>query len=161
MQIQPQEILDRLNKLWAIHAHGLDPRAEVRSCCMALVVDPRYVMCDGFESRLAVSFGDNPFSPEMVTGFVPPPYKPGKYLFGLHNVGVSENQLTVYDLWMSSKPSIDCASPEYVLRTSERILAQVGDEEYRKLCSCGERGDLQRSHIWLLEELEIVPVEHF
>jgi hypothetical protein len=106
MQIQPQEILDRGDELWAIHTYGCDLEAEVQHGCLALIVDPRYVKYCGFESRLAVSFGRNPFSPEMVSGFVPPPYKPGEYLFGLHNVGVLENQLSLYDMllkpgWLS------------------------------------------------------------
>lgn len=128
---------------------------------MALVVDARYVASSGFESRIAVSFGDNPFSPEMATGFVPPPYKPGKYLFGLHNVGILGNQLSIYDMWMDSQSGIDCVSAEYVLRTSQRILSRLSDEEYRRLCSSGDMGEVQRSEVWLLEKMEVVPVEHF
>ena len=75
MQIQPQEILDRVDELWAIHTYACNLEAEVQHGCLALIVDPRYVKYCGFESRLAVSFGKNPFSPEMVSGFVPPPYK--------------------------------------------------------------------------------------
>ena len=160
MQIQPQEILDRVDELWAIHKH-LDLQAEAQSCCLALVVDPRYVTYCGFESRLAVSFGNNPFSPEMGSGFVRPPYKPGKYLFGLHNVGVLGRQLSLYDMWMDSQSAIDCVSAEYVLRTSQMILSRMSDEEYRKECSHKQdMGELQRSEVWLLEQMEIVPIEH-
>ena len=162
MQIQPQKILDRVDELWAIHTYGCDMEAEVQHGCLALIVDPRYVRYCGFESRLAVSFGNNPFSPEMVSGFVPPPYEPGEYLFGLHNVGVLGNQLSLYDMWMSSKAAIACVSAEYVLRTAEMMLRHISDEEYRRQCSDkGNVGALERSEVWLLEQMEIVPIEHF
>ena len=162
MQLQSQEILDRVDELWAIHTYGCDLEAEVAHGCLALIVDPRYVKYCGFESRLAVSFGVNPFSSEMVGGFVPPPYKPGEYLFGLHNVGVVGNQLSLYDMWMSSEQSTECVSAEYVLRTAERMLSQISDEEYRRQCSDkGNVGALERSKAWLLEQMEIVPIEHF
>ena len=162
MQIQPQEILDRVDELWAIHTHGCDLEAEVQHGCLALIVDSRYVKYCGFESRLAVSFGKNPFSPEMVSGFVPPPYKPGEYLFGLHNVGVLGNQLSLYDMWMSSEQSTERVSSEYVLRTAERMLSQISDGEYHRHCSDeGNSGAPERSNVWLLEQMEIVPIEHF
>jgi hypothetical protein len=162
MQIQPQEILHRVDELWAIHTYGCDLEAEVQHGCLALIVDPRYVMYCGFESRLAVSFGNNPFSAEMVSGFVPPPYEPGKYLFGVHNVGVLGNQLSLYDMWMSSQRSSDGVSAEYVFRTAEMMLSQISDEEYRMQCGGKENaGALERSEVWLLEEMEIVPIEHF
>lgn len=162
MQIQPQEMLDRVDELWAIHTYGCDLEAEVQHGCRALIVDPRYVKCCGFESRLAVSFGRNPFSPEMVSGFVPPPYKPGEYLFGLHNVGLQGSQLSLFDMWMISEQSAEGVSAEYVLRTAERMLSRVSDEEYRRQCSDkGNVGTLERSAVWLLEQMEIVPIEHF
>jgi len=93
---------------------------------------------------------------------VPPPYKPGKYLFGVHNVGVLRNQLSLYDVWMSSKAAIECVSAEYVLRTSEMMLSQISDEEYRTWCGSKEDlGELDRSKVWLVEQMEIVPIEHF
>jgi hypothetical protein len=161
MSIQPQEKLDRINELWNIHAFGVRPGAAGR--CLALIVDRRYVLTCGFEGRLAVSFGDNPFTPEMASGFVPPPVKPGKYLFGLHNVGISDGRLSIFDMWMDSVESpVDCTSPEYVLRTAQAILDKVSDEQYRKLAGNDNRNEVfGHSEIWLLHELQIAQPEHF
>lgn len=161
MSIQPQDKLDRIDELWNIHALGVRPGAAGR--CLALVVDRRYVLTSGFESRLAVSFGDNPFTPDMATGFVPPPVKPGKYIFGLHNVGVSDCRLSIFDMWMDSVESPhECLSAEYVLRTAQAVLDKVSDEQYRKLAgNCDKDESLSHSDIWLLQELHIAPPEQF
>ena len=161
VQIQMQEKIDQINRLWGIHDRQSDSEDESETRCMALVVDSRYVGTDYFESRIAVSFGDNPFSPEMATGFVPPPVKPGRLLFGLHNVGMSGNKITIFDQWMDSVAAEECQTAEYVLRTAQMILDRVSDEKYLMLCadSREQQRSIERSDVWLLDDLEIAPPE--
>ena len=80
----------------------------------------------------------------------------------MHNVGVQGNRLSLFDMWMISEPSTEGVSAEYVLRTAERMLSGVSDEEYRRQCSDkGNVETLERSAVWLLEQMEIAPIEHF
>jgi hypothetical protein len=99
----------------------------------------------------------------MVSGFVPPPFKPGKYLFGIHNVGVSGNWLSIFDMWMDSAESpIECVSAEYVLRTSQIMLDVISDELYLKLAGNKDENEvLARSDVWLLDDLQVSLPEQF
>jgi hypothetical protein len=157
MGIQSQGKVDEINRLWGIH----DVENECKTRCVALIVDSRYVAADYYESRLAVSFGDNPFTPEMATGFVPPPVKPGKFLFGIHDVGVRGKRITIFDQWMESIAAAECEAPEYVFRTAQAILDGIPDERYLKLCAASHDGlqDVRRSDVWLLDDLIIAPPE--
>jgi hypothetical protein len=163
MGIQSQEKVDEINRIWGIHDNRSKAENAITTRCMALVVDSRYVAGSDFEYRLAVSFGGNPFSPEMATGFLPPPVKPGKLLFGLHNVGVCRKKITVLDEWIESFAAEECEAAEYVFRTAQAILDGISDEQYIKQCLPSDDGQqgVERSEVWLLDDLVVAPLEQF
>ena len=65
--------IERINQLWGIHEHrGPDAAGEGR--CLAFAVGRRYLEIEdheGLQFRLGVSFGHNPFTPEMAASFMP------------------------------------------------------------------------------------------
>lgn len=83
------------------------------------------------ERRLALSFGHNPFTAEMNTGFVRPPIHPGAYVFGLHLVAIVDDQLTLYDQWMEGFASGDDGDVERALRHGNQLLESISDEEFQ------------------------------
>jgi hypothetical protein len=78
-----QANLEGIDAKWQLHQHA-DPKSGVDGHCIAFEVDPRYLIAS-FDSdvrvRLGISFGHNPFTPEMAIGFLPPPVLPGEYVF--------------------------------------------------------------------------------
>lgn len=116
-----QTAIDHINELWRTHeadASDLDAR------CTAFVIDPRYVPCaSGFELRLAASFGDNPFA-----GAADAP--PGSHLFGIHVVGVMEDQVSIFEEWLDERAAGGSESVEESERMGRAILAAIPDGEY-------------------------------
>jgi hypothetical protein len=157
--------LDRINELWGIHEHhGREATGDER--CLAFAVGRRYLELEdnaGIQYRLGVSFGHNPFTPEMATGFVPPPVLPGRFVFGLHLIGIKGNQVALYDQWVDAREAGDCEDPEQAIHLARSIADSMPDEEYLVNVreSRDDKGPLRISDLHLLEELEIVDGEAF
>src|SRR5262245_43895248 len=101
--------LEGINAVWGPHSRrdGGDA-GEYR--CLAFAIGRRYIEAefDPSESlRVGVSFGNNPFTPEMATGFVPPPVLPGEFVFGIHLIGTKGRELRCYDEWFSAREAGD------------------------------------------------------
>jgi hypothetical protein len=155
-----EECIKRINELWYLH----EPEAENTRdpvLCLALVVDRRYVDDEGLELRLGVSFGGNPFLPNVPRGFVPPPILPGKCIFGIHLVGTRGDKIALYDRWYDARPAADDQTVETAFEIANSILRDIPDSEYARGVSSTPRnpGKLQLSDQRLVEEFEIVPGE--
>lgn len=113
-----QAAIDAINELWRTHEGDADTR------CTAFVIDPRYVQCEsGFELRLAASYGDNPFASEADA-------PPGNHLFGIHVVGILEDQITIFEEWLDERAAVGGESVEGAERAGRAILAAIPDGEY-------------------------------
>jgi hypothetical protein len=155
-----EECIKRINELWYLHEPE-DENAHDPVLCLAFVVDRRYVDDAGLELRLGVSFGGNPFLPNVPRGFVPPPILPGKYIFGIHLVGTRGDKIALYDRWYDARPAADNQTVESVFEVATSILRDIPDAEYAMGVSSTPRnpGNLQLSGQWLVEDFEIVPGE--
>lgn len=159
MSERKQPIIDRINEFWGLHERRYEsPGPEGR--CLAFFIDPRSVDFEGIQMRLAVSFGDNPVTPETKQGrFLPIPAVPGKYVFGLHLVGTRGNKLAMFDQWQEScEAPADCTDASEVERAARSILESISDEKY--FDSAGEepkdKGPVKVSSLLLLEEYQLV-----
>ena len=131
------ENLKRINELWELHAHR-DSDVEDDGRCLSFTVDRRYLESDdypGIQFRMGISFGHNPFTPEMKGGFVPPPVLPGKFVFGLHLIANQGRKLTIFDEWYDARESGDCQDGISALERASRILAEIPDEKYLLMVS--------------------------
>jgi hypothetical protein len=155
-----QECLKRIDELWYLHEPE-DENAHDPVLCNAFVVDRRYVDDDGLELRLGVSFGGNPFLPNVRRGFVPPPILPGKFIFGIHLVGTRGDKIALYDRWYDARQAADAQTVETAFEVANSILRDIPDSEYAMHVSSTPRnpGNLKLSDRWLIEEFEIVPGE--
>jgi hypothetical protein len=157
--------IERINELWGIHVHhGRDATGDER--CLAFAVGRRHLEIedqDGLQFRVGVSFGHNPFTPEMATGFVPPPVLPGRFVFGLHLIANKGHQLTIYDEWMDAREAGVCEDPEQALVLACSIVDSMPDERYLMYVreSPDDKGPLKTSDLHLLEDFEVVQGEAF
>jgi len=129
--------LNNIDELWAIHEHR-DPATKIDGHCLAFAVDGRWLKADwdpDTKLRMGVSFGHNPFTPEMKTGFVPPPVRPGEFVFGLHLVATHARQLTLYDMWYDAREAGDCRDAALAFDRAAQILAAIPDDEYLLMVS--------------------------
>ena len=161
-----EESLQSIDSLWQLHQHR-DPEAGVAGRCLAFVVDPRYVNLPAHDPelffRVGASFGHNPFTPQMATGFVPPPVLPGDYVFGLHLIASKGPLLTLYDQWMDAHAAGDCDSPESGAERARAILASIADDEYLQMVKEDPQDEvlLQVSEYYDLDHFQIVDAEAF
>jgi len=163
MSDRKQGNIDRINDLWNLHEHE-DERLGTEGRCLALVIDRRYLdTSEGIEIRLAVSFGNHVVGPETEQGFLPIPTQPGKFVFGLHEVGSKGNLLTVYDTWIDSIEAGDCTDPAEAEKRARSILESRSDEEYALLVreSREDTRTLGVSERYHLEDFEIVGASAF
>jgi hypothetical protein len=157
MKDRKRENIDRINELWNLHEpqeEGLEPGGR----CLAFVIDRRFVEAkDGFETRLAVSFGRPVVGPEGETGFLPIPGQPGEFVFGLHDVGIEGNKLGIYDSWMNALHGEGCTDPVEAEAKARAILDAMSDEEYLRLVRQPRNDErpLKESSRYLLEDFEI------
>ena len=157
--------LRRIDELWGIHERR-DPNAAAEGRNLAFAVGRRYLEIEdheGLQFRLGVSFGPNPFTPEMATGFLPPPVLPGRFVFGLHVIASKGRQLTLYDKWTDASAAGECEDPEQALAVARSIVETMPDGEYFACVgeSPDEKGLLRISDMDLLEDFEVVPGEAF
>lgn len=117
----------RINQLWIIHHKEGSPDA---SECLACLLDERFVESHSMQWRIALSFGHNPFTPEMACGFIPPPVHPGKYVFGLHMVATKNDQLTLYDQWMEGFESGDDGDIDKAVVHGEQLLKAITPDAF-------------------------------
>ena len=148
------------------HPRASWPRATGDERCLAFAVGRRYLEIEdheGLQFRVGVSFGHNPFTPEMATGFVPPPVLPGRFVFGLHLIANKGHQLTIYDEWMDAREAGVCEDPEQALVLARSIVEAMPDEEYFGYVreSRDDKGPLKTSDLHLLEDFEVVQGEAF
>lgn len=154
-----QAALARIDELWWLHEHR-DPNADTDGRCTAFVVDSRFVKENGIELRLAVSYGDNPFTPEMNCGFVPPPVHSGTHVFGIHMVGTRDSLITLFDQWYDAREATGQETPEAVESRAREILASISDAEYaNSTASRKGQHELHRSPARSIEEFEVLPGE--
>jgi hypothetical protein len=161
MSDRKQTNIDRINELWQLHEPE-DERLGTEGRCLAFVIDRRYLDApDGGEERLAVSFGHPVVGPETEQGFLPIPARPGKFVFGLHEIGTKGNQLTLYDKWMTALDAGGCTDPVEAEVKARAILDGMSDEKY--FATGRESNDDQRplkvSSRYHLEDFEIVEGE--
>jgi hypothetical protein len=156
MSDRKQANLDRMNDLWHLH----DPEdGSGTGRCLAFVLDRRYLDADeGAEIRLAVSFGDNVVSPETEQGFLPIPVRPGRLAFGVHEVGISGDKLTVFDAWLDTIEAGDVTEPAEAVVRAQAILDGMADARYFTLLSDpkDDQRTLKVSERFRLDEFEIV-----
>jgi hypothetical protein len=154
-----QAALARIDELWWLHEHR-DPNARTDGRCTAFVVDSRFVKEDDIELRLAVSYGDNPFTEEMNCGFVPPPVCPGTHVFGIHVVGTRDSLITLFDQWYDAREATGHETPEAVESRAREILASISDTEYaNSTASFNGQHELRRTPDRSIEDFEILPGE--
>lgn len=155
-----QTAINRINELWGTHDHG-DRNANINSRCFAFVVDPRYVSADGGEElRLAVSYGDNPFTEAMKVGFVPPPVLPGTHVFGIHVVGTLAGRITMFDHWFDAREATGRESLAEADQRAREILAGIPDDEYARMAGDSSSGrEVFRSAERPIEAFEVMPGE--
>ena len=171
--------LENINYLWSIHDYSFsihDFRSRMallgrgdqngHTRCVAFAIGRRYLDCGdvpGLEMRLGVSFGDNPFTPEMATGFVPPPVRPGNLVFGVHLVANKDDKLTLYDQWDDAFEAGDCDNAPQAIERAQEFLESMSDEEYLRVVrsSRDQKGPLKLSNRFRLEDFEVVEGEAF
>ena len=157
--------LERIDELWGLHdLRGRSPVVDGR--CLAFAVGRRYLELEdheGLQFRVGVSFGHNPFTPAMATGFVPPRVLPGRFVFGLHLIANKGHQLTIYDEWMDAREAGVCEDPEQALVLACSIVDEMPDEQYFGYVreSRDDKGPLKTSDLHLLEDFEVVQGEAF
>jgi hypothetical protein len=157
MNDRKQENIKRINKLWKLHrprAEGLKPGGR----CLAFVIDRRYVEGeDGFEERLAVSFGHPVVGQEGQKGLLPIPGQPGEFVFGVHLIGIEGDKLGIYDGWMDTLHAGGCTDAVEAETRGRAILDAMSDEEYLTLVrsSRDDQRPLKVSSRHLLEDFEI------
>lgn len=156
------ERITRINELWSLHGPK-DQKAKDSVLCQLFVVDRRFVATDmgEIELRLGISFGGNPFSPDVPRGFLPPPVLPGKFIFGIHVVGTKGQQIGLCDKFMDARQAPDSITLEEAWKEANAILQAMSDSEYARLVSEDPRnpGPLQLSERWQIEDFEVVSAE--
>lgn len=160
MSDRKQENIERINQLWMLQ----EPRSDglERGRCLAFVIDRRYRDTpEGVEMRLAVSFGNPVVDPVTEEGFLPIPGHPGEFVFGVHEVGTKDNQLTIYDSWIDALHAGGCTDPAEAEAKGRAILDAMSDEEYLVSVreSKDDSGPLEVSSRYLLEDFEVVEGE--
>lgn len=162
MSNRKQDTIDQINRLWGLHEPE-DERLKTEGRCLAFVIDRRYVEREGAEMRLGVSFGHAVVGPETDQGFLPIPVKPGKFVFGLHEIGTKGNQLTIYDSWLNAFEAGGCTDAVEAETKARSILESRSDEEYAALVreSKDDKRPLQVSERCLLEDFEVVEANAF
>ncbi len=159
MSDRKQSNIDRINELWKLHEPE-DESLGTEGRCLAFVIDRRYIDSEGVEMRLGISFGNPVVGPETQQGFLPIPVQPGKFVFGLHEIGTKGNQLTLYDRWMDSMDAGGRTDPVEAEKKALAILTATSDEEYYSQAEAGNvQGPLKVSGTYLLEDYEVVKGE--
>lgn len=145
----------RANELWGLH----DPEGgDGRGRCQVLVIDRRYLQSDdGFEQRLAVSFGDNVVTPETVQGFLPVPVRPGTLVFGIHEVAIAGERLVLTDKWIDAVEAGDVTDKDTAEARAQEILNRMTDEAYLVLVRVSGDDDrpLRVSDRFRLDEFDV------
>ncbi len=158
MSDEKQPLIERMNEFWLLHERRYEaPGPEGRLLFFAIA--RRSVEFQGIELRLAVSFGDNPVTPETKQGFVVIPALPGKYVFGLHIVGTRGNKLALLDQWIDAREAAaDCTDALAIERAARAIVDSISDAEYFDLMgeTPKEKGSVMVSSPLPLEEYELV-----
>ena len=151
--------IERINEFWYLHEPE-DENAKNPVRCQMFVVDRRYVKDGEVELRLGISFGGNPFLPDMPRGFVPPPILPGKFIFGIHRVGTNGDQISLYDQFTDARQASDSLTIEGAIETARSILREMSDSEYARYMgsSANDPKKIQLSDRWLIEHFEILPL---
>ena len=151
---------DRVDEKWGLHEHR-SPSANGSGNCLAFEIDPRFVNLPGHEDirfRLAVSFGHNPFTPEMARGFVPPPIRPGKYVFGIHDIGMRGNRITVFDQWYDAREAPTDMRIENASDFARAILLAIPNNEYVDMLK-EDRKDVAELQVEQVSDLDcLIPV---
>jgi len=151
--------IDRINELWKLHEPE-DESLGTEGRCLAFVIDRRYIDCEGVEMRLGISFGNPVVGPETQQGFLQIPVRPGKFVFGLHEIGTKGNQLTLYDMWMDALDAGGCTDAVQAEEKARAILEAMSDEEYlAAVRSMDCEGPVKVSSVHLLEAFEVVEGE--
>lgn len=128
------DFIARLNDTFDLHAYW-NRDAGIETKCLALIVDERYVLDFGIQLRLAVSFGDNPFSETMPPVFVRPPILPGEFIFGVHLVGTRDSSMSIFDKWCDGFEAGDCTQSDDAIRRATDYLQSLSDADYCRNCA--------------------------
>jgi hypothetical protein len=133
MKSARQVRLEQIDRRWALQDYQDSSKGDAGNC-LAFVVDERYATLPRdppeLQFRLGASFGHNPFTPKMACGFVPPPVRPGEYVFGVHVIGVQGNVLTIYDEWCDAREAPDGVNAANAAEYARAILTAIPDDEY-------------------------------
>ena len=148
--------------MWVVHEPE-DENAENPVRCLAFLVDRRYVEDEGVELRLGVSFGGNPFLPNVPRGFVPPPILPGKFIFGIHLVGTKDNKITLFDQFSDARQASDSLTIDEAIVLGRSILREMSDVQYAlDVTSKANRAErIQISDRWQIYDFAVMPGEGF
>lgn len=99
-----KNLLRQIDTTW--RPHNREDDSDGPGACLAVGLDPRFLPHPHLgDSRVMVTFGPNPFLGIEPGGFVPPPSLPNEYIFGIHEVGVDGDTVTVYDEWFDAIPA--------------------------------------------------------
>lgn len=156
--------LRHINDKWNLHNPYFKQNEEA-TACLAFAISSRYWEADGFEWRLAVSYGGNPFPPERGP-YIMRPVQPGKSVFGLHLIGIRGTRITLFDNWVDSRRAVDGLTDEQAIQMATNILQELPDSAYSKHFSSYYRmrhidHEMKHENPSHLEELEVMPVNGF
>lgn len=104
--------------------------------CVAFVIDRRYVTDeeydDGWEFRLAVSFGENITGPENFGTILAPPVLNGRYVLALHCIATRGEVLGVCDMWYDARAYESDLSQVAAVAAASAWLAEFSDVDYAR-----------------------------
>lgn len=121
-----------------------------------LLIDNRYLIIDGMEQRLAISYGVNTTSPTE-GGFFAPSEQRGDMVFGIHAVLIARpNALCLCDSWRDSAPAKIYSNLFAIKKAAQSVLNKFDDEQYKRLVAFyGEVGEFATSARTELESFDI------
>jgi hypothetical protein len=150
--------IERINELWRLHEPE-NEHADSPGPCQFFVVDRRYVKGrNELEWRLGVSFGGDPVLPTRPRGLASPPILPGKFIFGIHLVGILGNQISLFDEWVDDRQASNRLATEEAFEMAKTILRDMSDREYAGRVSENPHNPepLRLSDRWLIEDFEVL-----
>ena len=108
-----------------------------------MIIDNRYIINEDFgdnaEERLAITYGPN-LTKEMAGGILAPPLQKGEFVYGLHNVTVTDgNKVHIVDSWVTSYAAKGEKDLEEIIKRAQGLFGAMGDKGCAKLLEADEK----------------------
>ena len=115
---------------------------EIRDDLYYLIIDPRYCIDDSYaednELRCAVSYGPN-LTIEKAGRILAPPLQEGAYVFGLHEVEISNgNMVRIVDSWLTSYPAVETELSDIKKKAEEILNDEKIEDFFERMLKRGE-----------------------